>query len=207
MSLRRMVGQAVALVLLGLGASSAGANLVTFVISGTVDSAFDPFHVGDAITLTYTIDTSVPGSGDSAFAQFGNVTAASIVVGGWSASSLQGAITRQGDDPATDLYFMDSGTVVPQSIGNLDLRYFQFELFDSTGTVVNDALIPVTHIDTLGDNALWVVFGNADTQVAVHGVATSIAVVAEPPTAALAGVGLVVLPWTVGGRMRRRRPG
>ena len=74
-------------------------------------------------------------------------------------------------------------------------------------TLVDDALIPVTRFDTLGDNALWVVFGNPDTQVAVHGVATTIAVVPEPPTDALAGSGMMALLWTLGRGMRRGAPG
>ena len=204
MSMRQALRQAVLLVFLSVGAPSAGANLVTFVISGTVDfTPLGAFQVGDPITQTYTIDTSVSGTGTSTFAFFGNVTAASMVVGAWLASSSHGAVTVQGDNPGFDSYLMDSGTVVPASIGNLDLRYFQFEMFDTSGAMVDDALVPLTHLDALGDNALWLVFGNADTQVGVHGVATSIAVAPEPSTAALVGLAITGLVWRLGARRRR----
>ena len=100
---------------MGLGASSAGASVITFVVSGTLVSSFDSLHAGDAFTLKYAVDTSIPGNlifqnGQTTFVSFDNVTSAMVSIGSWSASSV--GITREIDDPALDQYEMFSSGAI-----------------------------------------------------------------------------------------------
>jgi hypothetical protein len=188
-----------ATLVLGLGASSAGASIVTFVVSGTLSSSFDSLHVGDAYTLTYTVDTSIPGnlifqSGQTTWVSFDNVTSAMVRIGGWSASSV--GLTRQIDDPAGDQYEMfSSGAVNAPSIGGLDVFFFTLQLIDPSGALVTDAFIPLNNLSPLVDSGFAIVFADDQTTVGLFATVKSIALVPEPSTMLLLMMGWVALRW------------
>ncbi|MEO8104435.1 MAG: PEP-CTERM sorting domain-containing protein [Betaproteobacteria bacterium] len=206
MRVRRTFRNLIAILVMGLGASSAGASVLTFAVYGTLTTSFDSLHAGDAFTLKYTVDTSIPGnlifqSGQTTFVSFDNVTSAMVSIGSWSASSV--GITRQIDDPASDQYEMfSSGVVTAPSIGGLDVFYFTLALFDPNGMLVTDAFTPLTNLSPFVDSGFAVVFAGDDTTVGLFATVTSIAVVPEPGTMLLLMIGCAALCWVgwTGGR-------
>jgi len=199
MRVRRTLRHLIAILVMGLGASSAGAGVITFVVSGTLVSSFDSLHAGDAFTLKYAVDTSIPGnlifqSGQTTFVSFDNVTSATVSIGSWSASSV--GLTREIDDPASDQYEMfSSGAVTAPSIGGLDVFFFTLALFDPSGMLVTDAFTPLTNLSPFVDNSFAIVFADDQTTVGLFATVTSIAVVPEPGTMLLLMMGWAALCW------------
>jgi len=198
MRFRRALRQLIAILVTGFAASSAGAGMLTFVMSGTVGNSFDTLHAGDAFTLTYTVDTSIPGnlifqSGPTTWVSFDNVTSATVTMGSWSASSL--GLTRQFDDPAADSYEMfSSGAVAAPQVGGMDVSFFTLQIIDPTALMVPDAFTPISNLSPFGNNAGFaVVFANDVTAVAVGATIESIALAPEPGTLMLLIVGCAVL--------------
>jgi hypothetical protein len=194
------------MMVLCLGAMDAGASVITYAVSGTLDTSLDTLHSGDAFTMTYSVDPSIPGSlvfqdTQMTWASF-IPTSAAMRVGTFSAASGPGTL-YQIDAPSHDQYEVFSGAPVgSSSIGGLDIVYFTIELHDLTGTAISDALTLLTtpSIATLPDNAFWAIFASSDGGFGyVHGTISSIAVVPEPATLMLLAIGIAPLAW-----MRRR---
>jgi hypothetical protein len=201
-----MMRQAAAVMLVSLGASSAAASLVTFVVSGTLDSGFDILHAGDPFKFTYTIDTSITGNlifqdPQTTWVNFDNVTASTVTIGAWSASATSG-VTEQIDSPGFDNYEVFAGPVVGPPLGGMDAVTFNLELFDTSGALVPDAFTPLTNFASYDDNALWVIFRNDVDQRAAHGRISTIGVLPEPATTTLLVIGFTCLLWTLAGRRR-----
>jgi len=200
---------------MALGATSAGASVITVVASGTLVTSFDSLHAGDSFTLKYTVDTSIPGTlifqiGPTTFVSFDNVTSATVSIGSWSASSV--GLTREIDDPAGDQYEMySSGAVTAPSIGGLDVSYFTLALFDPSGMLVTDAFTPLTKLSPFVDNSFAIVFADDQNTVGLFATVANIAVVPEPGTMQLLMMGCAALCWAgwMGGRREsdRRREG
>jgi hypothetical protein len=199
MRVRRLLQCLLATLVLGLGASSADAGLVRFAVSGTLLSSFDSLHAGDAFTLTYTVDTSIPGNlifqdGQTTFVSFDNVTSALVHIGGWSASSV--GLTREIDDPALDTYEMfSSGAVNASSIGGLNVFFFTLQMFDTSGALVTDAFMPLTNLSPVADAGFAIVFADDQTTVGMFAAVNSIATVPEPSMMLLLLIGLAALGW------------
>jgi len=207
MRVRRTLRQLIAVLVVGLGASGAAASMLTFVISGTLVTSFDTLHFGDPFTLTYTVDTAVPGNlifqgGQTTWVSFDNVTSATVAIGGWSASSL--GLTRQIDDPVADQYEMfSSGTVSAPSVGGLDVSFFTLQLIDPSGTLVSDAFTPLTSLPLLSERGFAVVFANDVNTVGVFAAIDSIALMPEPGTLILLTTACATLLVATGGTRRR----
>ena len=203
MRLRRTLRHVIAILVLGLGTSTSGASLLTFVVSGSLGNSFGDLHAGDAFTLTYTVDTAVPGtlifqSGQTTFVSFDNVVSSTVRIGSWLASS-QG-ITREIDDPALDDYEMFSSAVSAPSVGGLDVSFFTLQVLDTSGALVTDAFTPLTRVSPFDDNGFAIVFADDQTALAVGGRVSSIAVVPEPGTLALLVIGCAALVTRPGRR-------
>jgi hypothetical protein len=123
-----------------------------------------------------------------------------VHIGSFTALSTAGSI-QQLDDPNGDQYNFDADNAVGSSqIGGLDIDYFLIRLFDSTGSAVEDASALLTDplLSAFDSRVFVAVFGTPDNSGSVFGTLTSLAVVPEPSTLALLGVGLA------GFAMRRR---
>jgi hypothetical protein len=200
-NLRRMT----AVLLLVFGPFGASATTLTYSFDGTLSTSFGTLNAGDAFTGSYTIDASLPpaitgGFGTTTFALWFNVISATLQIESFTATSTAGVI-QQIDDPTGDQYNVDSGNSVGSSqIGGLDMDYFLIRLFDSTGPAVVDAseLLTDPLLSDFDFRTFVVVFGPSDNSASVVGTLTSLAVVPEPSTMALLGVGLA-------GLARRRR--
>ena len=211
MRVRQTLRHLIAILVLALGASSVGASVLNFVVSGTLVTSFDSLHAGDSFTLKYAVDTSIPGTlifqiGPTTFVSFDNVTSAMVSIGSWSASSV--GLTREIDDPASDQYEMfSSGVVTAPSIGGLDVYFFTLALFDPSGMLVTDAFTPLTKLSPFVDNSFAIVFADDQTTVGLFATVTSIAVVSEPGTMQLLMIGCATLCWIgwMGGRRESER--
>ena len=209
MRIGETVRHLIAILAIGLGASSTGANTVTFAVGGTLLNSVDSLHEGDAFTLTYSVDTSIPGDlifqiGQTTFVSFDNVTSATVRIGSWSASSV--GITREIDDPDLDQYEMfSSGVVAAPPISGLDVFFFTLALFDTSGLLVTDAFTPLTVLSPYTDSGFAIVFADDETTVGVFARVTSIALVPEPGTMLLLMMGCAALHWVgrTGHRGRR----
>lgn len=185
MTMRRMV----AIAMLWIVAMAAHASMITYTVSGTLDTSFDTLHAGDAYTMTYTVDTSIPLRGTSTLTFTNNVLAAAILIGSFSASATQGTLI-QGNSLSHDQHEVHGDRAVGSSqIGGLDISYFAMEMHDPTGTALTDArLLADPSLALFPETAFWVVFGNG--LGFVHGTIDRIAAVPEPGTLILLLLGL-----------------
>jgi hypothetical protein len=194
--LRRMI----AVFLLALAASGVSATTLTYSFAGTLSTSFGTLNAGDAFAGSYTIDASLPpaitgGFGTTTFALWFNVVGASVQIGTFTATSTAGSI-QQIDDPTADQYNVDADNLVGSSpIGGLDSNYFLIRLFDSTGSAVADAseLLTDPLLSAFDSRTFVIVFGPPDNSGSVAGVLTSLAIVPEPSTLGLLGIGLAGL--------------
>jgi hypothetical protein len=202
----RAMSRLLAMMVLCLGAMDAGASVITYAVSGTLDTSLDTLNSGDAFTMTYSVDPSIPGTllvqnPGMTWAEF-VPTSAAMRIGTFSAASGPG-ILRQIDTPTHDQYEVFSGAPVgSSSIGGLDIAYFTIGLHDPTGTAISDALTLLTtpSIATFPETEFWAIFASSDGGFGyVHGTIGSIAAVPEPATLMLLAIGIAPLA-----RMRRR---
>lgn len=185
-----------AIAVLGLGAIDAGASLINYSFSTTVDfSTFTTVQAGETFTISYSVDTAIPPSswfqnGSTTLADFNNVTNMAMTAGSFSATATQ-SLLRQIDDPSMDQYRVDSAAVA--SLEGLNMVYFTLELFDPTGTAISNALTALD--DPLLNGFTYYVFWAVFDGGVIHGLITRPTVL-EPATLALLGLGLAGLGFS-----------
>lgn len=207
MKLRTAMQCTAAMVMFSLGVIDAGATIIDYSFSTTVDfSTLSTVQAGETFTISYTVDTAIPPSGGfqiggTTLADFYNVSNMAMTAGSFSATGTQ-SLLRQIDDPSGDQYRADSGIAVGSSqLDGLDIVYFTLELFDPTGMAITDATKALDDPSLSGFSTLafWAVFASGDAGGVIHGQINR-STVPEPATLALFGVGLAGL-----GISRRRQ--
>lgn len=197
-----------------LGSASQGhAAQITVNFSGTVSGVSagvaSGFSVGDALSGSYTFESTTPatGSSNSDFAVFNALTGLSFTVNAYAASS-NGAPEIQIDDPpgGPDRYGLvarASDGLTGPNVNGLSVFAFGFRLDDSTGTAFSDALLLPTSL-SLGDfdSTSFFLFFDGFNEL-VSGTITGISFVGVPEPALLALFGASVLAAGVVARRRR----
>jgi hypothetical protein len=212
MRFRRALRQLIAILAMGLGASNAGAGMLTFAMSGTVGTSFR--HAAGRRRLHAHLHGGTPRlPGNLIFSKRGNHLGVvrqrrirDIDHGQLVGPSSLG-LTRQIDDPAADSYEMFSSGAVADAPGRRTgtFWFFTLQIIDPTAAMVPDAFTPISNLSPFGNKrGIRVVFANDVTAIAVGATIESIALVPEPGTLMLLTVGCGVL---IGGRRLGARRG
>ena len=175
MNLRTAMQCTAAIAVLGLGAIDAGASVINYSFSTTVDySSFTTVQAGETFTISYTVDTAIPPFGGfqiggTTLADFNNLSNVIMTAGSYSATATLSQL-RQIDDPFGDTYRVD-GAGVSSPLEGLNLVYFNLEMFDPTGTAILDAMTALDDPLLNGFSYLgfWAVFASGDVGGLIHG--------------------------------------
>jgi hypothetical protein len=224
MNIRRIVvASAVALGIVAVsgGVQKAEADLITFDFTGTVITVapelLGTFSLGDAMTGSYTFDSTTPGvSGPDTSIYNLAITALDVTVGSYVATaSSPGSILITNDFLTTsaDLYLATnfvSGPTISNTFGTWDVITFLFNLTDTTGTVFTTTDLPLSppNLAAFDITAASLLFRDESqgVLVAVSADLNSLtSPVPEPGTLLLIGSGLAGFGITTRRRNRKDR--
>jgi hypothetical protein len=197
----------------GLGGAAPGeAAIQTYLFTGTVTGAINvgPTIVsGQAVSGFFKLDTATPAAGfsDATVANYAAITAFSITLGGYTATSTGGQIVIVNDAPDV-LGIQGSSPMTGAAINGLVPVNPRIELIDSTGAVFGpaDAGLPVPFVFAAfnGTDGIVEFSGDVPGQAVftLSGLRLVEVTVPEPAALALFGLGLACL---AGVRAARRQ--
>ena len=183
-------------VLLSCGVTGfANAAVVTYSFTGVVDSIGSslsgaPVVVGDALSGSFSYETTTAVDGPGNPAAYNALTNVHFTVGGYSAFSTDPRSIFIGNDPANDFFSVRTSAaqgLTGPPINGTELAFFQLSLSDPTSSVFSDLSLPAfLNFASFGGGKNFIVAFNGDVSPhAILGHLTDVSVAETPLPAAL----------------------